>query len=487
MKDNVISIVLVGIGGYGEGYVDELLKKYYEGKLLAKYKGEKIFEVVGAVDPFPEKSKKLDLIKDKGIPIYNTLEEFYAVSRADLAVISSPIQFHREQVCLALEKGSNVLCEKPISATVQDARKMIEAEEKYGKFVAIGFQWSYSDTIQKLKHDINQGLFGKPLRFKTIVLWPRDNKYFERGWAGKKKDSSGNWILDSVASNATAHFLHNMFYVLGDKPDASDYPVSIKAELYRANDIENYDTAAFRIMTEKNVELLFLTTHAVQYREGPIFQYEFENAVITCTQQQDKAGEIIVKFKDGTEKNYGKPDIMMKHLSDVLKSVMKDGKPTKITKENNESVFRYDSEDAVVIYTREKEKPGDMIAKFKDGREINYGKPDNTRKKLWMAIDSIREGKPVLCGLKAAYPQVLTINGAQESMPDIVTIPEKYIKIVDKFDENNATWKTIKYVEGLDDLFKDCYDKWKLPSEMNVPWAKEGREISLKDYTKFEG
>ena len=39
------------------------------------------------------------------------MEQFYEKHMADLVVISSPIQFHCEQVCLALSKGSNVLCE----------------------------------------------------------------------------------------------------------------------------------------------------------------------------------------------------------------------------------------------------------------------------------------------------------------------------------------------------------------------------------------
>ena len=40
------------------------------------------------------------------------------------------------------------------------------------KIVAIGYQWSFSDAIQKLKADVIAGIFGKPRRLKTLVLWP---------------------------------------------------------------------------------------------------------------------------------------------------------------------------------------------------------------------------------------------------------------------------------------------------------------------------
>ena len=51
-----------------------------------------------------------------------------------------------------------------------------------------------------------------------MPLWPRDERYYSRnGWAGVKRTNDGTWILDSPTNNACAHFLHNMFYVLGDR------------------------------------------------------------------------------------------------------------------------------------------------------------------------------------------------------------------------------------------------------------------------------
>ena len=36
-------------------------------------------------------------------------------------------------------------------------------------------------------------------------------------------------------------------------------------------------------------------------------------------------------------------------------------------------------------------------------------------------------------------------------------------------------------VEGLDDLLAQCYEQWKLPSELKTPWAKPGREIAIAE------
>lgn len=292
-----VTIVLAGIGGYGQKYVEALL----HGESLYEYR------LVGTVDPFPEKSSYTEKLAERNIPNYRTMEQFYAERRADLAIICSPIQFHCPQTCLALSHGSHVLCEKPIGATVEDALTMIEARDRTDKFVAVGYQWSYSQGIQALKQDVISGLFGKPKRLRTIALWPRSYTYYARNWAGKRQDADGNMILDSVANNATAHYIHNMFYILGRATKHSARPSRITAELYRANDIENYDTAAFRAYTDHEVELLYFGSHAVHERVGAKFCYEFEKAAICYDEAGD--GRIIAQFRDGMRKEYANPNL----------------------------------------------------------------------------------------------------------------------------------------------------------------------------------
>ena len=96
--------------------------------------------------------------------------------------------------------------------------------------------------------------------------------YYNRNdWAGRIKSDSGEWVLDSPANNAMAHYLHNALYVLGETPTTSARPISVQAELYRANPIENYDAAVLRVMTDKNVEVLFYGAHTVPDEAHPTF------------------------------------------------------------------------------------------------------------------------------------------------------------------------------------------------------------------------
>ncbi|OQC13814.1 MAG: 1,5-anhydro-D-fructose reductase [Lentisphaerae bacterium ADurb.Bin082] len=290
-----VSIVLVGIGGYGNTAVDALLKNPLR----------QDWQLVGVVDPVAEKAAAYAELKSLGLPFYNTLDEFYQVGKADLAFISSPIQFHAPQTCTALAHGTNVLCEKPACATIQEARQMAAARDAAGRFAAIGYQWSYAQAVLDLKADIQAGRLGQPRRLKTMWLWPRNDAYYARNnWAGARQSPQGDWILDSPASNACAHYLHNMLFVLGRAGQAAAaQPRSVQAELYRANPITSYDTAAMRIMTDDDVEILFYTTHAVSRNSGLELIYEFDEA--TATYNTSK--HLVVHFNNGTVKDYGTP------------------------------------------------------------------------------------------------------------------------------------------------------------------------------------
>ena len=293
-----LTLALVGIAGYGDVYVRSLLA---DGS-------RRSVRLVGAVDPFAANSSRLGELAARNVPVFASLDDLYKHCGAapDLVVLASPIALHADQTVRALERGSHVLCEKPLSATVAQARQMIEARDRAGRVVGIGYQWSFCEPIQHLKRDIRAGRFGAPRRLRTICLWPRDSQYYSRNrWVGRKHDqTTGDPIFDSPVNNACAHFLHNMLYVLGNEIDRSAVPQTITAELYRANDIENYDTAAIRCMTRSGVELLFYVSHATKHPVGPSLDYEFEHASIRC---EGDNGSIVAHLADGTRVDYGVP------------------------------------------------------------------------------------------------------------------------------------------------------------------------------------
>ena len=308
----VQTVALAGLGGYGDIYLRTLLAPGTSSRL----------SFVGGIDPRPEGCARLAELQQGKIPIFSSLDEFFAAHTADLVILSTPLQLHCEQAVSVLSRGSNVLCEKPLGSHPDQVRQMIEARDRAGLQLAIGYQWSFSPTIQNLKRDIAAGRFGRPKRLRSRVYWPRDEKYYTRSsWAGRQYDQQGRPVFDSPANNACAHFLHNMFYVLGATPQSSDWPAVVEAELYRAHEIENYDTIALRCRTHSGAEVLFFTSHATKVQRDLTFQYEFENATI---HYGGKHGDrVVAESSDGKRIDYGAPtsaDSVQK-LFDVLQSI----------------------------------------------------------------------------------------------------------------------------------------------------------------------
>ncbi len=287
-----IGAVLCGIGGFGHWYLEHFLDR-----------PDSPIAFKGFVDPAPERSMFLGRIREAGLPVFPSLEEFYEQSDAELAILASPIQFHCPQTLVALSKGSHVLCEKPLCGSVVEARSMCDAARSSGRVVAIGYQDSFLESTQRLKADILAGVWGRPLVFKCAALWPRSREYYGRsGWAGRLRDGQGRAVFDSPVNNAAAHFLHHMLYLLGDSVGTSAVPAEVEAQLYRAREIENYDTAFLRCRTTGGAEVFFAVTHAVGRERGPIFELAFEKGAV---RYELPGGEIAGEHADGRRRSYG--------------------------------------------------------------------------------------------------------------------------------------------------------------------------------------
>ena len=90
-------------------------------------------------------------------------EPLEAVRAADLDVVSvcTPTYLHAPVTIAALEAGRDVLCEKPVALTLEDAQAMAEAERRSGRRLRIGFMRRFDPLWRKVQTDLS--LLGGPL------------------------------------------------------------------------------------------------------------------------------------------------------------------------------------------------------------------------------------------------------------------------------------------------------------------------------------
>jgi predicted dehydrogenase len=291
-----VNIVLTGLNGYGENFVKELLRD-----------GNGSYKLVAVVSGNPKKSQYYNTLIENGVKFYADLQACFEENEIDLAIITTPMHIHYKEVTCALNHNANVFCEKPLAPTIDECLEIEKLAEKNNLFVAVAFQWSYSNAIQNLKKDILDNKFGKIINMKTIVNWSRPKSYFEgSSWKGKNIDKDGNYILECLMSNATSHFLHNLLFLSSKELTKAAYPTSIEGEGYKANRIDGYDTVFMRINTDTNCQFLYLATIASKEQKEPSFKIEFEKASVFYDLKV--ADNIIVKTHDGKILEYGSPE-----------------------------------------------------------------------------------------------------------------------------------------------------------------------------------
>lgn len=340
-----VTVALCGANGFGQYYV----------KALLAHAGAHQIRFIAAVNRSePQMRPELEAA---GVQIFTSLQEMFGAGlQPDFVILSTGITCHREQTEYCFSQGSHVLCEKPVAASLEDAEAMQSAAEKSGLILSIGYQWSFTSAIQELKRRVLAGEFGRPLCLKTLVHWPRPDTYYSRNnWAGAIEDEQGAPVLDSPVMNATAHYLHNALYILGDTVETSAGVHAVEAELFRTYPIENYDTTALRIKTDGGVTVLFYTTHAALKCVGPMFSYRFEKATVYFSDYNSHE-----QIPGGARFNTG------------------------------------------------------IIVRYEDGRVDNLGDPEaDLENKIWQMADAIRTGGSSLCSAAAAMPHLHAVLEAQ--------------------------------------------------------------------------
>ena len=90
--------------------------------------------------------------------------------RIELVDNCLPNNMHAEPSIAAVEAGKNILCEKPLAATLEDARAVYEAAERAGVKNMTAFNYRFVPAIRLAKKLIDEGYIGKILQYRAVYL-----------------------------------------------------------------------------------------------------------------------------------------------------------------------------------------------------------------------------------------------------------------------------------------------------------------------------
>ena len=174
-------------------------------------------ELVAVCDILPEKMEallaKYDLQNDVSIARYTDYKKLLA-EHPELQLISIATEsgLHAEIALACIDAGVNVIIEKPMAMSMDDADEIIRrSEEKHVK-VAACHQNRFNVAVQELRRALEAGRFGRLSHGSIHVRWNRDHSYYDQAaWRG-------TWAQDGgCLMNQCIHGIDLLRWMLGDE------------------------------------------------------------------------------------------------------------------------------------------------------------------------------------------------------------------------------------------------------------------------------
>ena len=147
-------------------------------------------KLVALADPVKERVD--ELAKQYSAKGYTDFKELLKDPNVDAVVVAGPNSMHAAQSIDALNAGKHVLCEKPMATTREDAKAMLDAAKKNGKFLMIGLNQRLMPPHVKAKKILKSGSLGKVLAFRTAFKHPGPE-----GWS---VDAGKSWFFKKGAA-----------------------------------------------------------------------------------------------------------------------------------------------------------------------------------------------------------------------------------------------------------------------------------------------
>ena len=303
-----MKVGLIGLGGMG--FVHFGCYKKIEGMEIA------VADI--RVDMAKEK------IGDMPVPVYASYEEMIKAEKPDFVDICTPSYMHTEMTVRAMELGCHVLCEKPMSISSAEARKMIEAKQKHGRKLMIAHVVRFMSPYVYLKSVVDSGELGKPVH----VIMHRLSEAPKWSWE--------NWMLDTAKSGGVTldlsiHDIDFMQYVFGA-------PKSLEASYRDMNDNNNYVSSTFcydgfsvdTVGTWYNAKTPFQAEYLAVFENGYV-----ESKCGKVTKNGQEASLEVTETSEDTGINLSGADGYLDEIRYFIDCIKSGKEPTKVTPESS--------------------------------------------------------------------------------------------------------------------------------------------------------
>ncbi|NUM55440.1 MAG: Gfo/Idh/MocA family oxidoreductase [Candidatus Hydrogenedentes bacterium] len=140
---NKTRVGVIGVGHLG----------FHHARVYSTLEG---IQLAGVVDS--DVSRAVKASTEFGAPMFTAVEELLAEG-VDAVSVVVPTSAHRDVALQCLEAGADVLVEKPIAATIQEAESIVEAARRHGRLVQVGHIERFNGAVVALMEAVRDPRF----------------------------------------------------------------------------------------------------------------------------------------------------------------------------------------------------------------------------------------------------------------------------------------------------------------------------------------
>ncbi|MBO0723691.1 MAG: Gfo/Idh/MocA family oxidoreductase [Blastocatellia bacterium] len=155
-----IRVGVIGLGREGRGVM----------KAFARNSDVEIAAICDVYEP--HLAAAIKEAKLEGVRTFKDFRRLLEIKDLDAVLVATPDHWHALNMIMACQANKDVYVEKPISVTVEEGRKMVQAARKYNRIVQVGTQQRSGDHYQKAAEIVQGGQIGK---VTAVHSWNYEN------------------------------------------------------------------------------------------------------------------------------------------------------------------------------------------------------------------------------------------------------------------------------------------------------------------------
>jgi len=198
---------IIGLGGMGRGHIG--------------YAGTR---VVAICDIDKNHLLSAEKLIGGGVKTFHNHQELIALPEVDIVHIATPPHWHGIMAVDAAKAGKDIWCEKPMTRTIGEGKKVVEAVKEYKRMFRLNTWFRFEEnfygmntTVKPIKKLVESGLLGWPLTITVSKTTGFDWKFY---WIGKTKLEEqaipaeldyDRWLGPAPYKPYNAHRVHGTF------------------------------------------------------------------------------------------------------------------------------------------------------------------------------------------------------------------------------------------------------------------------------------